>query len=142
MVEGNGELMRTYSLVPQDARMVRRAIRGGWVNDVQGEKAARTCEDILNDPDASLRNKIAAARTLAALASVDVRRESNHTRERGQDSQAATATLRAFLATPEGAALLSTLSPALLADQGQTPPSPEDPVQPSIPVPPSSCSGE
>jgi hypothetical protein len=114
----------------RDARTTRRLVRGGWVDDENGAKVVEEMVRVLSSSP-SERNRIAAARTLAALASVDVRRESNHTRERGQDSTAATAALRAFLSTPQGAELLSTLSPALLA-------SPEPTVQESTPLPPAS----
>jgi hypothetical protein len=112
------------------AQSARKLIEGGWVTDERGIQTVLEMIRILaNSP--SERNRIAAARTIATLASVDVRREANSISVRGQDSTAATATLRAFLSTPDGAAILASLSAPLLAEQINVSIPPDDTVPPS-----------
>lgn len=95
-----------------DLGTLRTGIKGGWVSDEYGSAAARTVYDILVNPETPAKTRIAAARTLAVLASVDVRRERNAVVSRLGHVHAATAALRASLALPGAREALAALSDA------------------------------
>jgi hypothetical protein len=77
--EGSGE--RSALVDPhhsrRDLRMIRRAIKQGWVTD---ERAMRILDEMqaicCDEPTAKVRDKIAAARVVMAAAAIDAKRES------------------------------------------------------------------
>lgn len=112
----------------EEAVLERRAIRGGWVTDEIGQKAARRMNDILSRPDILTRDAISAARTVATLAAVDVRREQAQDQSSRHEDNTSLAALRAILATPEGRQALAQLS-ARPAQDETDPPGPSTPAR-------------
>jgi hypothetical protein len=97
-----------------DLRLVRRAVRGGWVSDATGELVVREMRALLTS-DLAARDRIAAARVIMQAAAVDVRRQALGVQERTGEIECATAGMREVLRSPQGMAALAELTSRLAA---------------------------
>lgn len=133
----------TYPLATaRDARLLARAIKGGWVSDeVAGDIVAEMHEMACHNPEATRADKIHASRVVIAAAAVDVSRERNAVQERQGDSAAERDVLRlAAAADPALRQQLAEMSARLI--QGPAPadsPQPQalpgpTPIEPSAPL--------
>lgn len=68
----------------EDLAMMRSALRGGWPVSMElRERAVAAIDNILNNPETSQRNRIAAVKTLASIMTVNVGAYSAMVREKG-----------------------------------------------------------
>jgi hypothetical protein len=121
-----------------DLRLVRRAVRGGWVSDATGELVVREMRALLTS-DLAPRDRIAAARVIMQAAAVDVRRQALGVQERTGEIECATAGMREILRSPQGRVALAELT-SRVAAIGNAPPLPEAAPEATIP-PPASYNG-
>jgi hypothetical protein len=117
--QGKGSIERPAGTIYKEARLIRAAHDRGWVTDEVGRLAAEKMEAILKGGLGGMRDQINAARTIAQLAGVDVRREQIASQEQRSESHDATALLRAALSSPQGAADLARLTNTLIPPTDQ-----------------------
>ncbi len=108
----NPKQQEAYTLVKRQAPLVKQAILGGWVSDDVGLMLVEEMARVVEYSD-SPRDKVAAGRVLAALASVDARRESTSTSSKNAEAALALDALRTAMRSSESSQLFSQLASML-----------------------------